>query len=178
MDSTSYTKQLRTARALLTLAVLVAALAWFLPRNTLKWGSYKYPSVSASELLHASIVGIFPDANPSLYELKTACIAMTSLIVLTLAAAPFAVGFLPKAPLLKWLWILVDLGLVVGLSIGWHIGREFYFMSLTVEYIPDVYARSSPGFYLAGLAALLHFTGLFLIPSAKSLDRPPLPSSE
>ena len=178
MDSISSTKRLRTARALLTLAVLVAALASFFPRNTLKWGSYKYPSVSASALLHASIVGIFPDANPSFYEFKLACIATTSLIALALVAAPFAVSLLSKAPLLKWLWILVDLGLVVGLSIGWQIGREFYFISLTVEYNPDVYARSSPGFYLACLTALLHFTGLLLIPCAKSLDRPALPFSE
>jgi hypothetical protein len=178
MDSTSYTKRLRTARALLTLAVLVAALAWFLPRSTIRWGSSKHPSVSASALLHASIVGIFPDANPSFYEFKAACIAMTSLIVLTLAAAPFAVSLLSKAPLLKWLWMLVNLGLVVGLSIGWHIGREFYFISLTVELNPVIYARYSPGFYLAFLAALLHFTGLLRIPSAKSLDRPTLPSSE
>jgi len=48
-------------------------------------------------------------------------------------------------------------------------------MSLTVEYIPDVYARSSPGFYLACLAAILHITGLILIPSARSLE-PVLPA--
>jgi hypothetical protein len=72
----------------------------------------------------------------------------------------------------------VDLGLVVGLSIGWQMGREFYFVSLTVEYNPDVYARSSPGFYLACLATLLHFAGLLLIPSARSVDHATLSSSE
>lgn len=72
---------------------------------------------------------------------------------------------------MKWLWILIDLGVIAALIHGWREADYYYITGISSgSFSTFIHLRYLPGFYLACLAAFLHVTGLFLIPSAKSMD--------
>ena len=181
MDAITYKKRLQLARLLLVLAIPAAIFAWFLDWEMVsaKWLSLQMIPRSTRMVLRAAVYGIVPD-NYRLVPIELVALQyfVSLLIVVTIVAPSFLANWLARASLLKWLWILVDSGGVVGLTVSYLKVSDYFFVTgWTVEPTPELHLGFLPGFYLACLAALLHFVGLLLIPSARSLD-PVLPSLE
>jgi hypothetical protein len=183
MDASTYKKRLQLARLLLVLAIPAAILAWFLDWEmvTATWPSLPMIPRSTQMVFRAAVFGIIPDSyhGPLPIEMMLLRYSVLLLFVATAVVAPLLVSWLARANPLRWLWILVDAGAVVGLTVGYRKVSDYFFITgWTVEPLPEIHVYFLPGFYLACLAGFLHFTGLLLIPSAKSLDRPALPESE
>lgn len=190
MHSIAYHQRLRIARATLVLAIVAALLAWVTPLDVVAPGKLGRPVTShvqytrsTSALLRVNLFALsqlLPAGHyPSDIETRLAYYAIVVFLSLYLVAAPFCVAWIPRANLMKWLWILIDLGVVAALIYGWREADYYYITGISSgSFSTSIHLHFLPGFYLACLAALLHVTGLFLIPSAKSVDRPTLPFSE
>jgi len=169
MDSISCRKQLRIARACLALAVVAAAFSWFLPWEII--GDQFFPrdkTITARGMLNAASFGTSPLPVPTFAEFCVVVIMMELALVLSFLAAPFVAEVLTRSRLLKWLWIFVDLGMFICLLVGWN-KVKYTFFALSDWDLYFEHRCYLPGFYFGTAAAFLHFIGLILIPSAKSL---------
>ncbi len=185
MTSFAYHQRLRIARATLVLAIVAALLAWVCPFDVAAPGMMGRPvsspdeyTRSTSSLLRVNVFALsqLTGYYPGLTETRLTYYALVVFLSLNLLVAPVSMAWLPRANLMKWLWILVDLGVVLALIHGWGESEYCYSYAIGAGGVSTyIHLRYLPGFYLACLAALLHITGLILIPSARSLE-PVLPA--
>jgi len=157
------------------LAIPAAILAWFLDWEmvTATWPSLPMIPRSTQMVFRAAVFGIIPENYHRAVPIELIALRYSVLLffVATAVTAPLLVSWLSRATLLRWLWMLVDSGVMAGLTVGYRKVSDYFFITgWTVEPLPELHVYFLPGFYLACLAALLHFAGLLLIPSARSLD--------
>jgi hypothetical protein len=183
MTSIAYHQRLRIARVTLVLAIFAALLAWVLPFDVGAKGYFGGYVTSQVEFTRHTTI-LLKVTSYTMLELlqladctgfigmRVAYYVTVGLLCLILLAGPFCVGWIPRANLMRWLWIAVDLGVIAALIYGWSRSEWYFITGFTSGPPPTaIHLRFLPGFYLACLAAFLHFTGLLLIPSAKSLDQ-------
>jgi hypothetical protein len=175
MDASTYKKRMRLAKLLLTGSVFAAILSLFLPWDRLdffhSWGSKTNVTESRSTLLvmlDASL-RISKYLGCSSYWNYTVARLALLLIGFSFLLAPVYTLWLSRSTLLKISWITLSTCLLVAFVVGW-LRPEKSFSGLFQLMETHRHTQFLSGYYFAWAAVILHFVGLCLIPSAKSLE--------
>lgn len=174
MNISTYIKRIRMAKLLLTGAVLAAIASLCFPWDRLESIFYGLAVSNVTEdrstllVVMASSLGICP----RIWGLAGFVYPVARLALVLLASsflfAPFHISCISRMTLLKVFWIMLDFFLLAAF-IGGRFGASKHYLEF--HNLERLYRHLHflPGFYLAILAALLHFAGLLLIPSSRSL---------
>ncbi|OYV05228.1 MAG: hypothetical protein CFE26_12695 [Verrucomicrobiales bacterium VVV1] len=183
MDASTYKKRMRLAKLLLTGSVFAMILSLVFPWDRLEFISYRGSASNVTETRSTSLVVMAASLGISHnfwglshFRYPIARVALV-LIATTFLFAPIYTSWLSRMTPLKASWITLDYFLLAAFIGGWF-GAEKHYISLFDFEQTHRHLHFLAGLYFAILAVLLHFAGLLLIPSARSLDRPAVPASE
>jgi hypothetical protein len=183
MDASTYKKRMRLAKLLLTGSVFAVILSLLFPWDRLEFISYRGSASNVTEKRSTALVVMVASLGISHnfwglshFRYPVARVALV-LIATTFLFAPIYACWISRMTFMRAFWITLDYFLLAAFIGGWFEAKKHYFVLFDFEQTHR-HLHYLSGVYFAILAVLLHFAGMLLIPSAKSLDRPAVPASE